>query len=141
MKKLFSINKNKMDFEGALGRLEKDIMDVLWDKGGLSGREVFLHLKSSRDIALTTVLTVIDRLVKKGIVMKTKGESTYIYAPANSKEEFTRNLSRDVFRRVMQMNCSDAVASFVDIVANTDPKELDRLKKLVEAKKKELGKR
>lgn len=131
---------DKRDFEGVLGSLEKNIMEVLWTKGESSGREVFERIKDSRDIALTTVLTVIERLVKKGLVNKEKGDSTYIYKPVSSKEEFSRNVSKDVFKRVMQMSSSDAVASFVDIVANVDPKELDRLSKLIEAKKKELHK-
>lgn len=131
---------DKRDFEGVLGNLENDIMKVLWDRGESSGREVFEQIKDSRDIALTTVLTVIERLVKKGLVNKEKGDSTYIYKPASSKEEFSKNVSKDVFKRVMQMSSSDAVASFVDIVANVDPKELDRLSKLIEAKKKEISK-
>ena len=138
-KHLSAFGTNKTDFEGVLGKLEKDIMEVLWGKGESSGREVFESLKFSRDIAITTVLTVIERLVKKSLVKKTRGESTYIYTPASSRKEFTKNVSRDVFKMVMRMSSSDAVASFVDIVANTDPKELKRLSRLVDAKKKELA--
>ncbi|MBI5682380.1 MAG: BlaI/MecI/CopY family transcriptional regulator [Deltaproteobacteria bacterium] len=139
MKKILSVfGADKRDFEGVLGSLERDVMDALWEKEEASGREVYEHLKFSRDIAITTVLTVIERLVKKGLVKKTRGESTYIYTPASSREDFTQNVSRDVFKMVMRMSSSDAVASFVDIVADISPEELDRLRRLIDEKKKKM---
>jgi len=124
----------------ALGDLEKDIMDILWAKGGVTGKEALEEISRSKKAAITTVLTVLDRLVKKGIVKKTKGESVYIYTPALTKDEFTDMVSQAVMRGVLDISASSAVASFVDILAKTDPKELDRLSRLIEKKKKELRK-
>lgn len=125
----------------ALGDLEKDIMDILWLKREATGKEVLAELRCSRNIAITTVLTVLDRLVKKGIVKKAKGESVYIYTPAFSKNEFTDMVSQEVVKGILDISKSSAVASFVNILAQTDPKELDRLSKLIEKKKKEIQQR
>lgn len=122
----------------ALGDLEKGIMDVLWVKGEATGKEIYEALKLSRNIAITTALTVLDRLAGKGMVKKTKGESVYVYRPALTKDEFTDKVSHEVIRGVFDISASAAVASFVDLLAETDPKELDRLSKLVERKKKEI---
>ena len=92
----------------------------------------------SRNIAITTVLTVLERLVKKGIVRKSKGESVYVYVPAFTKAEFTDRVSQEVMKGIMDISASSAVASLVDILADTDPHELDRLSKLIEKKKKEI---
>ena len=138
-KNLGVIRVNKNSFEGVLGALEHDIMDALWTRGVSSGREVFDILKTKRDIALTTVLTVIERLTKKTLIEKIKGDATYIYAPVYSKEEFTRLVSADMLKRIMRFSTPLAVASFVDVVADTDPKELDRLSELIKAKKKEIS--
>lgn len=123
----------------AMGDLEKDIMDVLWLKGEATGKEIYEALKLSRHIAVTTALTVLDRLSAKGMVKKTKGESVYIYKPALTKDEFTDKVSHEVIRGVFDISASSAVASFVDLLAETDPKELDRLSELLEKKKRELG--
>lgn len=124
----------------ALGDLEKDIMDILWSNGGVTGKEVLAEISRSKKAAITTVLTVLDRLVKKGIVKKVKGESVYIYTPALTKDEFTDIVSHEVMRGVLDISASSAVASFVDVLAEADPNELDRLSRLIEKKKKELRK-
>lgn len=124
----------------ALGDLEKDIMNILWQKGGVTGKEALAEISRSKKAAITTVLTVLDRLVKKGIVKKVKGESVYIYTPALTKDEFTDIVSHEVMRGVLDISASSAVASFVDVLAEADPKELDRLSRLIEKKKRELRK-
>lgn len=124
----------------ALGSLEKDIMDILWVKGEVSGKEALSEINLSKKVANTTVLTVLDRLAKKGLVKKVKGESVYIYSPALTKDEFTNMVSQEVMRGVLDISASSAIASFVDVLAKTDPKELDRLSMLIVKKKKELTK-
>jgi len=125
----------------ALGDLEKDIMDILWLKREATGKEVLTELRGSRSVAITTVLTVLDRLAKKGIVKKTKGESVYMYTAAFSKNEFTDMVSQEVLKGILDISKNSAVASFVNILAQTDPEELDRLSKLIEKKKKEIQQR
>jgi len=122
----------------ALGDLEKNIMDILWLRGEATGKEIFSEIRQSRNIAITTVLTVLERLTKKGIVRKSKGESVYVYVPAFTKAEFTDMVSQEVMKGIMDISASSAVASLVDILADTDPHELDRLSKLIEKKKKEI---
>jgi len=123
-----------------LGDLEKGIMAILWARGEATGREILDEIKSSRDIAFTTVLTVIERLVKKGLVEKTRGESVYIYRPRYTKDEFTKQVSQEVLKGVMEISRGSAIASFVDLLADTDPEELERLSRLIETKRQEMKK-
>lgn len=125
----------------ALGDLEKQVMDTLWLKKEAAGKEVFIEIRRSRAIALTTVLTVLERLVKKGIVKRLKSDGVYMYTPVFTREEFADKISQAVMKGVLDIAASSAVASFVDILADTDPEELDRLLKLIEKKKKEIGKK
>lgn len=120
------------------GPLEHDILDILWEKGEASGRELFDDIKSTREIALTTVLTVLERLYKKGLVRKVKGASVYLFRPAYSKDEFARALSGGVLKGIFGISATGACASFVDALAEVDPMELDRLSEMIERKKKEL---
>lgn len=128
-------------YSSPLGPLEKEVMEFLWATGPSSGRDVFTVLKSGRDIALTTVLTVLERLAKKGLVTKRKGPGLITFSPARTKEEFAKDLSGDVFKGMMSISSSGVVASFVDALAASDPNELDKLSELIESKKKELESR
>ncbi len=121
-----------------LGHLEHEILNVLWAKGEASGKAVFAEIRHTREIALTTVLTVIERLAKKGFVKKVKGESVYIFKPAYTRDGFAREVSQGVLKGIFHISASGVAASFVDILADTDPKELDRLSLLIERKKKEM---
>lgn len=121
-----------------LGHLEKDIMDVMWSGSELSGKDVFERLCRRRNIALTTVLTVLNRLVKKDLVRKEHSTEGYMFKAALTMDEFSKAISRDVLEGVIDLCSGPAVASFVDILAEKDPAELMRLERLVEKKKLEL---
>ena len=76
-----------------LGDLERDVMTRLWDAGGpLTVRQVHERLAPSRDLAYTTVMTVLDRLAKKGLVRQERADRAYRYAPVQTREEMTAAL-------------------------------------------------
>ncbi|MFT3876070.1 MAG: BlaI/MecI/CopY family transcriptional regulator [Propioniciclava sp.] len=69
-----------------LGDLEHAVMDVLWAaQAPTSVRDVHEELVSSRSIAYTTVMTVLDRLAKKGIVDRSLDGRAWLYRPARSR--------------------------------------------------------
>jgi predicted transcriptional regulator len=132
--------KSRLETYGSpLGPLEREIMEFLWASGASNGRDIFSGIKSGRDIALTTVLTVLERLAKKGLVKKEKGGGLIAFSPAFSKEEFARSVSEDVFKGILGISASGLCASFVDALAASSPDELEKLSELIESKKKELG--
>ncbi len=132
------MRKGKEGAVAGLGPLEDGIMRVLWGRESPGGKEIHAELSRARPIALTTVLTVLERLVRKGLVKKTKGASVYLYRPAFTKEEFASRVSREVLRAIFDISTSSAAASFVDMLASEDPEELNRLSRLIEKKKKEM---
>lgn len=119
-----------------LGHLEHDILEALWKRGEASGRVVFEEV--SRDIAMTTVLTVLERLVNKGLLEKRRGQEVNLFRCVYTKEELAKKLSDEVFRSILGLSASAASAAFVDILADIQPVELDRLASLIESKKREL---
>jgi predicted transcriptional regulator len=71
-----------------LGDLEAAVMDVLWSGPGThTVREVLTSLNTTRSLAYTTVMTVLDNLHRKGWVIREMGQRAYRYAPASSREE------------------------------------------------------
>ena len=76
--------------------LEREVMTKLWDAGEpLTVRQVHELLSRDRDLAYTTVMTVLDRLAKKGLVTQQRADRAYRYAPAQTREEMTAALMLD----------------------------------------------
>ncbi|MGC3995315.1 MAG: BlaI/MecI/CopY family transcriptional regulator [Propionicimonas sp.] len=68
------------------GELELAVMDILWSHAGaLSVRDVHDQISADRDLAYTTVMTVLDRLAKKGAVVRNLDGRAWLYRPARSK--------------------------------------------------------
>lgn len=80
----------------ALGGLEREVMSQLWSaREPLTVRQVYLGILADRDLAYTTVMTVLDRLAKKELVVRTTEDRAYKYAPAMTREEMTAALMFD----------------------------------------------
>jgi predicted transcriptional regulator len=82
-----------------LGALERRVMEVLWVDLDLSvtAREVEEQLPG---YAYTTLLTVLDRLGRKGVVRRFKDGRAYRYAAVTSREEHTAGLMREALGAV-----------------------------------------
>jgi predicted transcriptional regulator len=75
-----------------LGELERAIMDVLWESpDAMTVRQVGSCL-TDRDLAHTTVMTVLDRLTKKGFVRRKRAGRAWRYRPAESREAYVAEL-------------------------------------------------
>ena len=80
-----------------LGDLERAIMDVLWDTDtSLTVREVSARLTQARltqrNLAHTTVMTVLDRLAKKGFARRQRDGRAWRYCPAATRETYVTEL-------------------------------------------------
>lgn len=82
--------------------LELECLKVLWKLGEANVRDVRGVLSEDRKLAYTTVMTVLDRLVRKGGAARRKSGRFFVYAPV---------LSRDLLRRLA---VRDLVESFFD---------------------------
>jgi len=72
------------------GELEQAIMEVVWSaEGPVTGREVVDQLTRSRPVVYTTVLTVMDRLARKGILEKHPTGKAHTYRAVQSREAYT----------------------------------------------------
>ncbi|MFD1150620.1 BlaI/MecI/CopY family transcriptional regulator [Saccharothrix hoggarensis] len=80
-----------------LGELEAAVMDVLWRTAEpLKVREVLERLDTGKQLAYTTVMTVLDNLHRKGWVVRELEGKAYRYQPAMSRAEAASAALRDV---------------------------------------------
>lgn len=113
-----------------LGELERKVMDILWAKGPEEAtvREVAAALP---DYAYTTVLTVLDRLHRKGLVARTRDGRAFRYVALTSREEHAAALMREVLGAA---NDRDAV--LVRFAESVSPDEAAVLAQALEAASK-----
>ena len=79
----------------ALGDLEVQVMRRIWARGGpVTVRDVLGDLQADRDIAYTTVMTVMGNLEKKGWLRRHAEGRAYRYEPLVSAEEYSAGLMR-----------------------------------------------
>jgi BlaI family transcriptional regulator, penicillinase repressor len=82
---------------------ELEVMHVYWNIGESAIAEVRDRLAASgRDLAYTTVATLVRILTEKGFLEQTNAERPFLYRPARSYEEVSRNLLGDLVERVFQ---------------------------------------
>jgi BlaI family transcriptional regulator, penicillinase repressor len=70
-----------------LAPLELDCMNTLWPIGHGTVREIRDRLAARRPRAYTTIMTIMDRLARKGIVERAKAGRAYIYRPRLTAED------------------------------------------------------
>jgi predicted transcriptional regulator len=73
-----------------MGELEGPVLEALWDEGELSTPVVYERLGKPRGLAYTTILTVLQRLHKKGLAGRREEGRAHVYFAAVSREEFSR---------------------------------------------------
>ena len=85
-----------------LGDLERDVMEQLWNAAdGATVREVHTALEADREIAYTTVMTVLDRLAKKSLVTREREGRAWRYAAASSREALSAQAMRHTVDRLV----------------------------------------
>lgn len=118
--------------ERVLGDLEAAIMESLWERPvPATIREVTEHLSTQRVLAFNTVMTVMNRLVDKGLLVRTKAGRQHLYRPALDREAFLADVAHEISRGLVGDMSEFAVAQFAAAVAEVDPAKLDELERLV----------
>ena len=112
----------------SLGDLERVVMDTLWSHGpDLSVREVMDHLparEDDKDLAYTTVMTVLDRLAKKGMAERTRHGRAWRYTAGATREELAASALRSAFDSVQ----ADRRLAMMHFIGDASPAELDDLR-------------
>ena len=118
---------------GPLGELERHVMEVVWDHPPATVREVADRMRGDVDRAYTTVMTTLDRLHKKGLLLREKEALAWRYRPALARDAFQRVLVDALAARLLGERRDLGLAALVDAA---DAATLDRLAALIEARRR-----
>lgn len=110
----------------SLGSLERNVMDVLWSATEpLTVRDVQdgLQTTDARELAYTTVMTVLDRLGAKDMVRRERDGRAFRYTAAHTREEATAALLNAALD-----DSGDRTAALVHFARTVDPSEAAALR-------------
>ena len=109
--------------------LELEIMQVLWETGSATCQTVQRQLK--RELAYTTVQTMLTVLHRKGRVKRTLKDKAYVYKPVVSQKKFTGHAVRDLIDRLFGGSAEGLVLNLLQ-EKHLTPDKLAKLHQLVE---------
>ena len=109
--------------------LELEIMHVLWNEGASNVQAVQQHLE--RELAYTTVQTMLNILHRKGQVKRALKDRAYFYSPVVTRSLVVGNHLSDLVERLFGGSAESLVMSLVE-TKHLTPKKLARLQKLIE---------
>ncbi|HET7697357.1 MAG TPA: BlaI/MecI/CopY family transcriptional regulator [Vicinamibacterales bacterium] len=79
---------------------ELAIMKVVWRLESATVRDIYEQLRENRDVAYTTVLTMMKILEQKGYVKKTRADRAFLYRPARPRQQVLGGMVREFIDRV-----------------------------------------
>ena len=115
-----------------LGDLEARVMRAVWDLGiPAPARTVHGRVTRQHKVELLTVITVLNKLVAKGLLRRAKRNDLLHYEARLDEQEFLARASRRVVEGVLSLGPDAVAASLVDVLAERDPERLAELGRLV----------
>ena len=115
-----------------LGSLELETMECMWQFGEAIVQQVVKAINRRRPIAYTSVMTVMGRLVDKGLLSRTKDANRYLYEVAQNRKEYLQGISQKMVRAMVEDFGDVAIAQFLGEVDNMDAGKLTQLRQLVQ---------
>jgi predicted transcriptional regulator len=119
-----------------LGELERAVMDHLWSSAEpQTVRQVHEALSAHRDLAYTTIMTVLQRLAKKNLVVQHRDDRAHRYAPTHGRDELVAGLMVDALDQVEDSFSREAaLVHFVERVGAGEAAALRRALAELESK-------
>lgn len=133
----FSPKKINLDQKGVskvLGTLEADIMETVWDGGELCVRAVVERMKGKKRYSFNTIMTVMNRLVEKGLLSKKEKDGSFAYAPKMDREAFLARVSKSVFAALLSDGVTFQMAAFVEALGESSEADVRRLRDIIDGK-------
>jgi predicted transcriptional regulator len=116
-----------------LGDLEARVMHAVWDlEAPVPARAVHEKVIVAHPVAIHTVITVLNKLVEKGLLCRKKQEDILHYCACVSEEELRKQVSRRAVEGILSLGPQAVAASFVDLLAERGPEQLAELMRLIQ---------
>ena len=109
-----------------LHQRELQIMNIIWEKGQATVRDVYETLLSKERIAYTTVATMLNHLEGKGFLRHDEDKRTYVYKPLVAKDEVSQGMLNDLLERLFDGSTEMLLNTLIK-AKNLNNDDLERL--------------
>lgn len=114
-----------------LGETEMEVLHHVWDMGEATVKQVRKKILENREVAYTTIMTVMKNLAEKGYLKYRKDGVTYVYSPAREPESVRSNLVRELMKKVFKGSPKELIQTLVNS-DNLSGKELVEIKNMID---------
>ena len=118
-----------------LGDLQLRIMKLLWDRGEATVGDVLGALGGERDLAYTTMATMLRKMEARGLVRHRLDGRSFVYRPAVAADAVTRGMADHLLDRLFEGSLSDMVSHLLT-TREVSREELSKLERLIAERKK-----
>jgi len=131
-----SFKLNEQGLAHIFGEFEAKLMEVVWVLERPTVQEIIDYLDD--DLNYKTTMTVLNRLVDKGVLTRQKIGRAFGYIPVVSRDELLANVFDQMVRGMFDSDFRQiALAQIIDTAETIDTDLLDDLSRLIEQKKQE----
>ena len=121
------------------GDLELEILSLLWEADTpLLVADVHSRLQSKRELAYTTVLTVLGNLFKKKAVDRARQGKAHVYWAAHKREQAAAGMFSNLLNRIYNNNPAEMLAGFLKTGTHLTAAQIADLKDELEKLEEEL---
>jgi predicted transcriptional regulator len=110
---------------------ELAILQVLWERGPSTVREVHGRLGRGRAVGYTTVLKLMQIMHEKGLVRRDASERSHVYEARLPRERTQRALVKDLLQRAFGGSAAALVQRALE-ASPADAADLDEIRRLLE---------
>ncbi|WP_419960952.1 BlaI/MecI/CopY family transcriptional regulator [Psychrobacillus sp. BM2] len=132
----FKINESGLN--RFFGPLEAKIMDILWNDVEMTIKDVQLVLDKEKMTNFNTVMTVMNRLVDKGILQKRADGRSSLFKPVQSRVEFLSEQSKEMTNELMDEFGNVVVSHMLDALEDVDDDLVAKLEQKIKELKKDM---
>jgi len=115
---------------------ELEILQVIWDRGPSTVREVFLELSRKKDVGHTTVLKLMQIMAEKQLLVRDSSRRPQVFRPTRSLKQTQRRLLGDLADRVFGGSPGDVVLQALSSRKST-PEERQQIRDLLDRLERE----
>jgi BlaI family penicillinase repressor len=126
--------------EMKLGKVQLEIMKVLWEHGDVTARQITDELSKKEEIAHSTVQTLLRKLEAKGAVEHMSEGRTFLFRALIHRSAVAESTTHDLLTRVFHGSVYSLVAHLIKH-EEVSPQELKALRELIDSSSDEGGRK
>ena len=117
---------------------ELDVLNILWDRGPCTARDVWTVLNERRERHYTSVNSLLNTMADKELLTRHSEQRAFVYEAAIAREKTQGELVKDLVGRAFEGSPSGLVLQVLD-QCDPSPEEMDQIAKMIRRYRKQQG--